>query len=239
MSSSPSSLRSHQRGLLLDVLVDDLSAALRLERAQLHAVEARRHASFAVVDLLPPRAFAAAARLDTLLRVHAAAAADVGGGNKPRVSSPLAGGRAARAINGSAGLMLIRADGTSERFAPPPEALRVADHAEAAVLWVEGAAGAPREAIVAVVGGGRSSAVGAGAGGGGDGAAVRAAARTSAPHFATARPTTTTRRMEAAAVWTDVAARAGWGRRPDDGRARLEAGVGLALADRGSDGVEV
>ena len=47
--------------------------------------------------------------------------------------------------------MLIRADGTSERFAPPPEALRVADHAEAAVLWVEGAAGAAREAIVAVV----------------------------------------------------------------------------------------
>ena len=58
--------------LLLDVLVDDLSAALRLERAQLHAVEARRHASFAVVDLLPPRAFAALPTRADMARLRAA-----------------------------------------------------------------------------------------------------------------------------------------------------------------------
>ena len=92
--------------LLDEVLMRDLARALHVSRAAISLVEVRLSAEFVTLDVLPPDAFATAARLHRLILTPA---------------SSLHNGQATRSIDASYGITLIHRDGQAEPFRPADE----------------------------------------------------------------------------------------------------------------------
>ena len=111
-------------GLLEEVLLRDLAKALRVPTQQgIRLVETRLNAEYATIDLMPPDAFATAAKLHRLVETPHSIVHD---------------GQASRSIDGGYGLVLIHRDGQAEQFAPPdgrdfPTIESALEHMEASV----------------------------------------------------------------------------------------------------------
>ena len=94
---------TQEAALLEEVLLHDLTKALRAPDGSLTLAEVRLAAEFVTIDVLPPGAFALASRLHRQIRTSGA---------------PIHDGQASRSIDVTYGVVLVHRDGQAEPFTP-------------------------------------------------------------------------------------------------------------------------